>query len=126
MREQLKVLEHHAGLPAHALHLFPRQLLAGLEGNGFRADGKRASVRHFQQVHTAQQRALAAAGRADQRGDAAFGDADVHLLEHRIAAKRFFDFLQPYHRVFSENTACWPKRRSRRTCAADNTELNTR
>ncbi|KAG1430670.1 hypothetical protein G6F57_022999 [Rhizopus arrhizus] len=39
VRKQLKVLEHHAGLLAHALHLFARQLPSGLEFNGFRPDG---------------------------------------------------------------------------------------
>ena len=126
VREQLEVLEHHAGLHAHPLHLVARELFAGFELDPLGADLERAAVGHLQQVDAAQQGALAAAGRADQGGDAAFGDGHVDLLEHQVAAKGFLDLFQADHRFFSENTACWPKRRSRRTWAADSTELNTR
>ncbi|MCY1535523.1 hypothetical protein D9M68_709320 [compost metagenome] len=93
VREQLEILEHHAGLHAHALDLVAGKLAARFERDGFRPDDERAAVGDFQQVHAAQQGALAAAGWPDQGGDAAFGDAHVNLLEHGIAAERLFYLL---------------------------------
>ena len=57
----------------------------------------RARVRHFQQVDAAQQRALAAAGGADQRGHAAFGDGKADALEHVIVAEALVDVVERDH-----------------------------
>ena len=81
--------------------LYYIMFLAGLEMHGLGADGQRASVGRLQQVHAAQQGTLAAAGGADQSGDAARGHRQPHPFQHALPRKLFLDATQADHRATS-------------------------
>ena len=97
VREKLEVLEHHAGLAAQALDVARRDLAARPEGEHVVADADRTRGRDLEQVDAAQQRALAAAGRTDQRSDRSLGDDDADILQHRLSPNRFSMLLELDH-----------------------------
>src|SRR5690606_8382190 len=93
--------EHHAGLAAESENLGLGRACAGGEGDRPVVDGDAARLRDFEQVDAAQQCALAAAGGADERGDATFADPEVHTLEDVERVKALVDLLERDHAAAS-------------------------
>ena len=77
VREQLVALEHHADALAQL-----GQVLAAV-GDRFIAQPDAAALGGFQTIQTAQQGALAAAGRADHHDDLAGLDGKADVVQHR-------------------------------------------
>ena len=77
VRKQVELLEHHA----HALAQ-DAELLLARGGHVVALEDDAAGGRLFQQVHRAQQRALARAGRADEHQHVALAHAHADALEH--------------------------------------------
>ncbi|KAG1252051.1 hypothetical protein G6F65_018086 [Rhizopus arrhizus] len=65
------------------------------------ADGHVAAVGEFQVVDQPQQRGLAGAGRANQHGNAAGAQVQVHVLQHRLVAEYLADAMQRHRRALA-------------------------
>ncbi|EDT37552.1 hypothetical protein BamMEX5DRAFT_6674 [Burkholderia ambifaria MEX-5] len=91
VRPEIEVLEHHRQLGAYALQLLRigRAQRARLVGGGahfLAVDDDAARVRLFEEVDTAQHRALAGTGRADHADHVARVRLQRHALEHLVVA----------------------------------------
>ena len=85
MGKEVKVLEAHAHAAADGPHLGRRGVdgaaaAFGLADHDVAVDGNRAAVNGFELAQAAQEGALAAARRADDRDDFAFVDVERHVL----------------------------------------------
>ena len=89
--EQVKVLEHHAHLPAHLVDV---RLGAGdlhpVEGDG-------AGTRLFQQVQAAKEGGLAGAGGADDDHLVSGIDVLGDIVQHQMIAEGFAQVFNVYH-----------------------------
>src|SRR5439155_26915422 len=93
VREEVELLEHDPDPLAHAGHVdaLARDLLA------FEEDPAR--VDRLEQVHAAQQRALAAPARANDDEHLAGRDFEIDSVEDDEVAEALPHTLEPYHRV---------------------------
>jgi hypothetical protein len=92
VREQVVGLEDDADVPAHLVRVDPRV------GDVPAVQLDDAVVHLLQQVRAAQQRRLARAARADQRGRRAVGQLEVDALQHPGAAEDLADLAHPQDR----------------------------
>jgi hypothetical protein len=91
VREQVEMLEHHAGLGAERGELaVARQTgLGAAEGDMAGADPHLAAIGRLEQVDAAQQGRLARAARAEQRHHGAARHLERDPLQHLERAERF-------------------------------------
>ncbi len=87
MREEVELLEDHADPAPYGVDVDVRV------GEFGAADEDLALAGFLQQVHTAQQRRLAGAGRADDADDLALADLQVDALEDLVVAEGLVQVL---------------------------------
>src|SRR5690606_6976797 len=93
VREEVERLEHHV----HPLPHFRDLTAAG--GDVDAVDDHGTAGRCVEHVQTPQERALAGAGRPDDRHDLALADLRADVLQHRYAAEALGEALDADHRA---------------------------
>ena len=89
VREQVEGLEHDPDVPAHQVRVDVRP------GDLLAPQADPPGVDRLEQVHAAQQRGLAGAGRPDQADHLVRGHGQVDALEHLVGAERLAQPLDP-------------------------------
>ena len=101
MREEVELLEDHARVRENlprlgSIGVLCRAVLIRI-GQELALDLDGARVNRLELVDAAQERALARAGRPDDREDLAAADLHIDALEHSEVAERLVDIVHAQH-----------------------------
>ena len=101
VREEVVVLEDHAGFAAQGEDVFFARFAGEVDGKRRGAvEGDRPRFRHFQRVQAAEEGGFAAAGGAEDDDDAAFGDVEVDAVQDGVVAEGFVDVADGEHVIW--------------------------
>ena len=89
VREEVELLEHHSDPLAHGRDV------GSLAGDLLALEEDPPGVQRLEQVDAAQERALPASARADDRQHLARGDLEVDPFEDLVVAEALVDGLEP-------------------------------